>query len=94
MIGSANLLQTLQASGLVDEYNIWTFPVVLGRGKRLFAADSKPASLRLAASRVSTSGVVMNTYVPDGDVRPGSFADAAPSAMELARRQRMADGAW
>ncbi len=90
VIGSGNLIQTLQAASLVDEYNVWTFPVVLGRGKRLFGETTKPFALRFVRSQVSTTGVVMSTYLPAGDIRPGSFASAAPSEKELARRRKMA----
>lgn len=90
IIGSGNLIQTLQAASLIDEYNVWTFPVVLGRGKRLFGESARPFALRLVRSQVSNTGVVMSTYVPDGDIRPGSFAQAEPSEKELARRRKMA----
>jgi dihydrofolate reductase len=91
VIGSGNLLQTLQDASLADEYNVCTFPVVLRRGKRLFGENAKPFALRLVRSQVSNTGVVMSTYVPDGDIRPGSFATTEPSEKELDRRQRMAD---
>ena len=94
IIGSGNLIQTLQAASLIDEYNVWTFPVVLGRGKRLFGETAKPSALRLVRSQVSTSGAVMSTYVPGGDIQPGSFASAEPSAQELARRKKMANERW
>ena len=94
MIGSGNLIQTLQAASLIDEYNVWTFPVVLGRGKRLFSETAKPSALRLVRSQVSTTGVVMSTYVPGGDIQPGSFASAEPSEKELARRKKMANEMW
>jgi dihydrofolate reductase len=94
IIGSGNLIQTLHAASLIDEYNVWTFPVVLGRGKRLFGESAKPCALRLVRSRVSTTGVVMSSYVPAGDVRPGSFASVEPSEKELARRKKMAGGVW
>ena len=94
VIGSGNLIQTLQAASLIDEYNVWTFPVVLGRGKRLFSETAKPAALRLVRSQVSTTGVVMSTYVRSGDVQPGSFPSAEPSEKELVRRQKMANGTW
>jgi dihydrofolate reductase len=90
IIGSGNLIQTLQAASLIDEYNVWTFPVVLGRGKRLFAAGAKAGALRLEASRAASTGVVMSTYVPAGDVPHGSFAQAEPSAKELERRAKLA----
>lgn len=89
IIGSSNLIQTLHAASLIDEYNVWTYPVVLGRGKRLFENDARPCALRLVASRVSTAGVVMSTYVPAGDIPPGSFIQGAPSEKELTRRARM-----
>jgi dihydrofolate reductase len=91
IIGSGNLIHTLQAASLIDEYNVWTFPVVLGRGKRLFDETARPSALRLVRSQVSATGVVMSTYVPDGEIRPGSFATAEPSGKELARRRKMAD---
>lgn len=94
VIGSGNLIQTLQAAALIDEYNVWTFPVVLGRGKRLFGETARPAALRLVRSRVSTSGAVMSTYVPAGEIRPGSFPGEKASDKELARREEMANGMW
>jgi dihydrofolate reductase len=90
IIGSGNLIQTLQAATLIDEYNVWTYPVVLGRGKRLFENGARPCALRLVASKVSTTGVVMSTYVPAGDIPLGSLGQAEPSAKELTRRAKMA----
>lgn len=78
IIGSGNLIQTLQSASLIDEYNVWTFPLVLGRGKRLFSETARPSALRLARSQVSATGVVMSTYVPGGDIQLGSFAGAEP----------------
>lgn len=94
VIGSGDLIQTLHAASLIDEYNVWTYPLVLGRGKRLFGESAKPSALRLVGSQVSSTGVVMSRYVPDGDVRPGSFVGAEPSEKELARRKKMANDAW
>lgn len=73
--GSANLIQTLLAHNLVDQYRLWVFPLVLGSGKRLFADGTVPSGLRLADSTVSTTGVMMCTYEPAGEIVPGSFAD-------------------
>jgi len=94
IIGSGNLIQTLQPTSLIDEYNVWTFPVALGRGKRLFGETVKPSALQLVRSQASTTGVVVSTYIPVGDIRPGSFANAGPSEKELARRNKMARGGW
>jgi dihydrofolate reductase len=72
--GSGSLIQTLMAHGLVDEYRLWTFPVVIGSGKRLFADGAIPGALRLVESTVSTTGVVIGTYEPAGELVTGSFA--------------------
>jgi dihydrofolate reductase len=71
IIGSGNLIQTLQAASLIDEYNVWTYPVVLGGGKRLFEKGARPGALRLVASKISKIGVVMCSYVPTGDITLG-----------------------
>jgi dihydrofolate reductase len=94
IIGSGNLIQTLQAASVIDEYNVWVFPVVLGRGKRLFGETARPSALQLIRSQVSNTGVVMSTYIPDGDIEPGSFGTTEPSKKELARRTNMANGMW
>jgi dihydrofolate reductase len=72
--GSGNLAQTLMRHNLVDEFHLMVFPVVLGSGKRLFADGTIPAALRLVDSKVSTTGVVIGTYEPAGEVVTGSFA--------------------
>jgi dihydrofolate reductase len=72
--GSSNLIQTLLRHNLIDEYRLWIFPVVIGSGKRLFADGAIPGGLRLVDSTVSTTGVVIGTYEPAGEIVPGSFA--------------------
>ena len=72
--GSANLIQTLLRHGLVDEFRLWVFPLVIGSGKRLFAEGTIPSGLRLVDSKVSTTGVVMGTYESAGEIVTGSFA--------------------
>ncbi len=72
--GSGNLVQTLLRHGLVDEWQLLTFPVVLGQGKRLFGDGTLPAALRLVSTSVSGTGVVVSRYVSSGDVVTGRFA--------------------
>jgi dihydrofolate reductase len=71
--GSSNLIQSLLRHNLVDEYRLWVFPVVIGSGKRLFSDGAIPAGLRLVDSKVSTTGVVIGTYEPAGEIAIGSF---------------------
>ena len=87
--GSSQLLQTLLKHDLVDRFSLLIYPVVLGKGKRLFGEGTLPAALKLVDSKASSSGVTINTYERDGAVKTGSFAIAEPSADELARRERM-----
>jgi dihydrofolate reductase len=78
--GSGQLAQTLIAHDLIDEYRLFIFPVHLGSGRRLFGEDTRPSALRLTSSMTTPMGVVISTYVPDGPVRTGSFADDASAA--------------
>jgi dihydrofolate reductase len=71
--GSADLIQSLLRRNIIDEYRLWLFPVVIGSGKRLFADGAIPAALRLVDSKVSTTGVVIGTYEPAGEIATGSF---------------------
>jgi dihydrofolate reductase len=64
--GSGEMLQTLIAAELVDEYRIWVFPLVLGEGKRLFEPGVPPRRLSLVATQRTPSGVLLNTYRPAG----------------------------
>lgn len=60
--GSHGLIQLLLQHGLIDEYRIWTFPVVLGAGKRLFDEGVIPTNLVLQKSEALSSGAVMSIY--------------------------------
>jgi dihydrofolate reductase len=72
--GSGNLIQTLMRHNLVDQYRLWVFPLVIGSGKRLFSDGTIPSALKLVDSKVSTTGVVIGTYEPAGEIVTGSFA--------------------
>lgn len=73
VIGSGDLAQTLMAHDLVDEYRLWYFPVVLGDGKRLFAAGCLPTALQHLSTQHTSSGSVLLTYRPVGRPSYGSF---------------------
>jgi dihydrofolate reductase len=89
--GSWNLIQTLLQHELIDEYRLWTFPVLVGPGKRLFADGTVPAGLELVDSATSTTGVVMATYRPAGQLTLGSFAFEDPTDEEVVRRTGLAE---
>jgi dihydrofolate reductase len=72
--GSGNLIQTLLRHHLVDQFRLWVFPLVIGSGKRLFSDGTVPSGLKLIDSKVSTTGVVIGTYEPAGEIVTGSFA--------------------
>ena len=62
--GSITLVHGLTAAGLVDEYRLFVYPVVLGRGRRLFAGGTGVTTLRLVETRPFRSGVVLLRYRP------------------------------
>ncbi|MDX8536080.1 dihydrofolate reductase family protein [Mesorhizobium abyssinicae] len=85
--GSGNLIQTLLANGLIDEIKLMTFPLLLGKGKRLFGDNAMPAAFKLVKSQATTTGVIMATYERGGEIRTGSFAQDEPSQAEIERRK-------
>jgi dihydrofolate reductase len=87
--GSSDFLQTLFKNDLVDEINIWIFPVVLGKGKKLFGDGASPAALKLASSKVSASGVTINKYLRGGQLATGSFQLERPTEAELEWRRKL-----
>jgi dihydrofolate reductase len=72
--GSGDLAHTLIEHNLIDEYRLFTFPVHVGGGKKLFRDGARAAALKLVSSTTTSAGVVISTYQPAGDVQIGSYA--------------------
>jgi dihydrofolate reductase len=87
--GSSDLIQMLLAHDLIDEYRIWTFPIVVGSGKRLFGQGAMPTGLDLIDGQTSSTGVFMATYCRAGEIDLGSFEFDIPTDEERARRERL-----
>jgi dihydrofolate reductase len=87
--GSTELVHALLANDLVDAISVFTVPIVLGGGKKLFIDGAEPHAFKLTRSRVSASGVLIGHYERDGDIKLGDTALDSPSNREIARRERM-----
>ena len=87
--GSTELVHALLANDLVDRITIFTVPVVLGSGKKLFADGSAPHAHKLAGSRVSSTGVMIAHYERDGEIKFGNAELKNSSKAEAARQERM-----
>jgi dihydrofolate reductase len=87
--GSSDLIQTLLGNDLIDEIHTFTFPIVLGKGKKLFGAGAKPAAFKLTSSKVSPTGIMIGSYERAGAVATGDFTMNPPTPAEVARRERM-----
>lgn len=71
MWGSSDFIQSLLANGLIDQMHLWIFPVVLGKGKKLFREQTLAGNFKLIKHSVSTTGVIMTIYEPNGEVPIG-----------------------
>ncbi len=71
--GSGNLIQTLLKHELIDQMHIWTFPVTIGEGKRLFAEGTLPRSWKVIDSKIYNSGAIIATYQPAGELKTGTI---------------------
>lgn len=73
VIGSLDLVQSLLHEGLVDQLNLWVYPLVLASGKRVFADGAVPSALRLTSSRVFANGTLKLEYEPAGEPATGDM---------------------
>jgi dihydrofolate reductase len=87
--GSTELVHALLGNDLVDAISIFTLPVVLGGGKKLFADGSAPHSFKLTKSRVCPNGLIIAHYERSGEIKIGDTALDSPSDREVARQERM-----
>ncbi|HEX3089455.1 MAG TPA: dihydrofolate reductase family protein [Ilumatobacteraceae bacterium] len=78
VIGSLDFVQTLFATGLFDRLTLWTFPLFLGSGKRVFAGGTVPSNLTIVEPAITTRvGTVYTRY---------ARADGIPSTGDMSTR--------
>jgi len=75
VIGSLDLVQSLLRLGLVDRWNLWLYPLLLGSGKQVFGAGTAPAALRLVGSHAFATGVLQLTYETAGTPTYGTMGE-------------------
>lgn len=86
--GSSRLVQTLLANELVDILHLWTYPITLGKGKKLFQEGTRAQEWKVTEAAVSKTGIIVASYVPGGEVKVGSFVPGITSDAEIERRKR------
>ena len=92
--GSSTLYPPLLSAKLIDRLMLITFPIVLGKGKKIFDGSETPGALKLVDHFVSPTGVSIASYEPAGEVPTGTFETKPPSEEEVARRGKVKEGAW
>jgi len=94
--GSGTIYPALLAAGLIDELTVMTFPLTLGRGKRLFGEGTPTTTFALADHTVTAKGTVIATYRPGGALPslPAGSPRPSTSARETERQRRMRAGTW
>lgn len=94
--GSSTIYPGLLAAGLIDRLTLMTFPLTLGKGKRLFGEGTPAGLLRMVDHEVTAKGTVIATYEPGGALPPYPAEAPGPStsAREIERQRAMAEGRW
>ena len=94
--GSSSIYPELLAAGLIDELVLMTFPLVLGKGKRMFGEGTPVEKLEMTDHWVTDKGTVVATYRPGGPLPP--YPNEAPipilSEREIERRRKIEEGKW
>lgn len=70
--GSGELIQTLLKEHLVDRMYVWTYPVTIGSGKKLFEDGTQPDQFKMVDAKVSKTGVIVAAYEPAGPLKTGT----------------------
>ncbi len=94
--GSSTIYPGLLAAGLIDRLVLMTFPLTLGKGKRLFGDGTPTGMLKLVDHKVTPKGTVIATYEPGGALPPYPPEGPEPStsAREAERQRQMHEGTW
>ncbi|HVW66251.1 MAG TPA: dihydrofolate reductase family protein [Candidatus Peribacteraceae bacterium] len=73
--GSGNLIQTLLKHNLIDRMHIWIHPLTIGTGKKLFAEGTQPERFKSVDTKITSSGVIIATYEPGGELKTGTAGE-------------------
>lgn len=94
--GSSTIYPPLLAAGLIDRLTLMTFPVTLGKGKRLFGDGTPTQRLKMVDHKVTAMGTVIATYRPCDTLPdlPPFAPQPATSPREVERQRRMAENCW
>ena len=92
--GSSMLYPLLLEADLLDNLILLTYPLVLGKGKRVFGEGSPARTFNMRDHAFGPGGVSIATLEPAGEVRPGASPPAPPNARESERQRKISEGSW
>jgi dihydrofolate reductase len=92
--GSSTLYPGLIERGLLDRLTLLTYPIVLGKGKRLFGEGTPAATLRLESGKMTSRGTTVASFVPELGVKLSQSPPVEANPSEERRQQRIAGGTW
>jgi dihydrofolate reductase len=92
--GSSTLYPGLLERGLLGRLTVLTYPLVRGKGKRLFGEGTPAATLRLESGRMTSRGTAIASFVPELGVAVGASPPVEANPSEQRRQQRIAEGTW
>ena len=92
--GSGAIYPALIEAGLLDELTLFTYPLVLGSGKRTFRTGTPATPMKVRRHETGPGGVSITTIEPGGEIPKGSINQAPPNEREERRQAAMTDGSW
>ena len=92
--GSSTLYPGLLERGMLDRLTVLTYPLVLGKGKRLFSEGTPPATLRVESGRMTSKGTAIASFVPELGVAVGTSPPVEANTSEEKRQKAIEEGRW